>query len=300
MLADLVLALAWSGRLAEAEKLGRDVLARRIDPAAALSFRSGLVRALTWQGRPAEALGHAGLQPDEPVDGHDGAMLAADTALAGLLAFNFPSAVAMAARAEELAHASDNDLALCQALSVRAWVTMFLGRPHDAVELAHRAIAIADTSEDGSAHLAHPSFFAGMPLVLLDRLDEADRILQDGRRGAEEMGLVWNLPLYHAHLGVKKFVGGEWDAAVAELEASLAIADQIHLSSPIVAAASAWLSVIQIHRDDLEAADRTIAQALKRMPEKGPQGGPLLNWARAVLHETKSETAEALALLQAA
>ena len=227
-------------------------------------------------------------------------MLAAETALAALLAFNFPAAAPMAARAEKLANASGNKLALCEALSVQVWLTMFFGRPHDAVELAHQAIAIADTSEDGSAQLAHPYFFAGMPLVLLDRLDEADRTLRDGRQRAEEMGLVWSLPLYHSHLGVKKFVGGEWDAAVAEFEAGLAVADEIRLVSPVVVAASAWLSVIQLHRDDLEAAEATIVQALARMAEKGPQGGPLLNWARAAIHEARGETAEALALLQAA
>lgn len=297
VLGDLVLALAWSGRLAEAEALGREVLRGWIDPVTAITFRSALVRALTWQGRPAEALANIGMQAEEVAGGSDGAMLAAETALAAVLAFNFPAAAPTAARAEQLARASGNELALCQALSLRAWVAHFTGRPHEAVDLAQQAMAIADASEDGSAHLAHPYFFAGMPLVAVDRLDDAERIMQEGRRRADAMGLVWSLPLYHTHLGVKKFVAGEWDAAVAELEAGLAIADEIRLSNPMLGSAAAWLAVIQTHRDEGEAAARTIARALDRIAEKSP---PLLNWAQAVLHESKGETTEAIALLQIA
>jgi DNA-binding CsgD family transcriptional regulator len=300
LLAELAGALAWSGRLVEAESLGREVLAGRIDPSAAVSFRSALMRALTWQGRPAEALAHSGLQADEPADGRDGAMLAAETALAAMFTFDFPSAVPMAARAEQLARASGNEVALCQALSVQAYLAHFLGRPHDAVELAQQAMAIADNSKDGTAHLANPYFFAGLPLMVLDRMEEGDRILQNGRRRAEEMGHMWSLPLYHSHLGGRKFITGEWDAAIAEFEAGFAIADEIHLSNNMLASASAWLCVIQVHRDELEAAERTIAQALSRMAEGGPQGGNLFNWARAALHEAKGETAEAMALLQGA
>jgi DNA-binding CsgD family transcriptional regulator len=297
---DLALAYAWSGRMRDAEALARDVLAHGPEPAVSMTLRAGLVRAMTWQGRPAEALTNVGLNADEVVDGPEGALLASETALAALLTFAFPVALPAAHRAEHLATLNGDDGALCQSIAVQAWLAMFMGNPHEAVTLARRAITIADASLGQSAHRAQPCFFAGMPLVLLDQLDEAYRHLRAGRRRAEERGYVWSLPLYHAHLGVAGFAAGDWDTAVAELEAGLVIADEIGLSTPMVAAAAAWLAVIQLHRDDLRGAERTIAEALARMVEGGPQGGPILNWARATLHEARGELTQALALLQGA
>lgn len=182
VLADLALAYAWSGRMADAEALARDVLSGRVDPGRATVMRAGLLRALTWQGRPAEALAQVGLQVDEPADGFDAAMLAAETALAATLAFDFPRALPAVARAEQLARASGNEVALCQVLSVQAWLTMFLGRPHESVELVHEALAIADASPGGSAHRAHPCFCVRLWITTVD----------SPRRASAERN--WSLP----------------------------------------------------------------------------------------------------------
>ncbi len=298
VLAELALALAWAGRLGEAEACARDALGSRVDAEAAVALRSGLLRALTWQGRPAEALAQLGLQPEESVAGDGAAMLAAETALAAQLAFQFPVAGPAVSRAEQLARATGDDVALCQALSVKAWLTHFTGQPHDAAETALQAVALADLSPGRVGHRSHPHFFTGMPLVALDRLDEAVSHLQQGRRIAEDHGHIWSLPLYHAHLGVARFVAGNWDVAAAELEASRSLADEIRLVTPVTAAASAWLAAIQVHRDEITDAERTVGEALARQAE-GEQGGPLLNWARALVHEARGELTEALGLLEA-
>jgi DNA-binding CsgD family transcriptional regulator/tetratricopeptide (TPR) repeat protein len=300
VLTELVNAYAWSGRATEAEALATEVLARWPDTANRHALLGALVRALVWQGRSIEALRYVTVDADDTLDDSGARVLAAHGALAALWSMDLRQAEDLATRTAAAARRCGDDLALCQALSVQAWVANFGGKPNDAVTFARNAIDIADASPGGHAHLAHPCFFIGMPLVVLDRLDEAHRLLQEGRRHATERGLVWSQPLFHAHLGVASFVAGEWDAASAELEACLTIADEIGITTTVVASAAAWLAAIQLARDDIDAAEATISRALARQAETGPRAGPLLNWGRAMLHEARGEYAEALQLLQGA
>ena len=301
LLAEMAVALAWSGRLADAEALSIEVLQRRPDPGVAGALRCGLVYALTWQGRHAEALRHTVVGPDETISDWDSALLRAEAAVASLFAFDLKSAAMQAAEAAEAAERLGHELALCHALTAQTLIANFAGRVHESVELGRRAVDIADRSTTGEAHLAHPRFFPGLPLLALDRLDEAEEMLRSGLRIAESLGLAWSLPLYHAFLGAKGFIAGDWDGAIAECEAALAIAGEVGLHVGIIAATSAWLAGIQVHRDDLEAAERTLATAMGRLAETGPQlGMGPLNWARALVLEARNKPDEALALLQSA
>ena len=301
LLVDLAVALAWSGRLAEAEALSTDVLRGRPDPVVAGALRCGLVYALTWQGKAREALPHTVLDPEERLGERDAVLLRAEAAVASVFAFDFRGGASHAARAIEESQRLGHPLAHCHALTAKAWVATFAGRPQEAVALAREAIDIADREPTGEANLAHPRFFPGMPLLLLDRIDEAEEALSSGLRIAEGLGLAWSLPLYHAFLGAKGFIIGDWDGAMAECEAALAIADEVGLNVGVIAAASAWLAVIQLRRDDLAAAERTLGVAMGRIAVTGPQlGMGVLNWARALVHEARNEHDAALAVLQVA
>jgi class 3 adenylate cyclase/DNA-binding CsgD family transcriptional regulator len=302
LLAELAVTLAWSGQLAEAEALSIEVLERRPDPGVAGVLRCGLVYALTWQGRPREALRHTVLDPDERISDWDAALLKAEAAVASALAFDLKTAGSLAAEAAEGAERLGHELAHCHALTAQAWVANFAGRIHEAVDLARRAVVIADRSATSEAHLAHPRFFlGGIPLLALDRLDEAEEMLRSGLRIAENLGLAWSLPLYHAFLGAKGFIAGDFDGAIADLEAALAVADEVGLHIGIIAATSAWLAAIQLHRDDLDGAERTLSTAMGRLAETGPQlGMGPFNWARALVLEARQKHDEALALLQTA
>ncbi|MGH8732475.1 MAG: hypothetical protein ACREVB_02205, partial [Burkholderiales bacterium] len=300
VLAELVLALAWSGRLVDAESLALEILGRRADPTIAGTLRCGLVYALIWQGRYAEALRYTATAPGEELSERDAVLLLAEAAHANLFVFDLPAASAQAAQAAELAARLGHDLALCDALGVQAWTATMFGHPNRGVDFARRAIEIADRSADGEPFLAHPRFFPGMPLCELDRLDEAEQVLQTGRRRAEEMGLSWSLPLYHAHLGVRGFLAGDWDGAVAEIEAGLVIADEVGLHNIVMTASSAWLAVIQVHRDDLAGAEQILAEASRHVMEMGGFTAVLFNWARAILAEARGDVGEALGLLQPA
>ncbi len=301
LLAELVIALAWAGRLAEAEALATTILASRPDPAVAGALRCGLVYALTWQGRPHEALRIADVDPANDLSDRDAVLLRAEAAVAKLFSFDLHGAAHLATEAIVEAEAVRHDLALCHALTAGAWTATFAGRPHDAVALALRAVDVAQASEGAEPYLAHPRFFPGMPLMYVDRLDEAEAMLQSGRRRAEDAGLAWSLPLYHAHLGIRRYIAGELDEAEAELEATLAVADEVAHHLPIVAAAASWLTAIRLHRNDLGGAEATVAAAMRRIAETGPQlGMGLLNWARAQLLEARGAADDAIALLQMA
>lgn len=107
--------------------------------------------------------------------------------------------------------------------------------------------------------------------------------------------------MYHSRLGAFAFIRGDWDTAITECETSLAVADEVGLYVLSVAVSSAWLAAMQLHRGDVDAAERTMADATKRQAEEGPQlGQGVVNWARALLHEARGEYEEALALYQAA
>ncbi len=301
VLGDLVMALAWSGRLADAEALGLEVLEGHPSPEVAGAIRCGLVYALTWQGRAKEALRHAETGPSENLSESDSILLKAEAAVASLLSFDLREAGVRAAEAAELAEAAGHELALCHALSAQVWVSLLDAGAERALELSRRAIDIADRSESGEPHLAHPRFFPAIPLIGLDRLDEAEEVLQTGRRIAEEMGLVWSLPLYHAFLVCKRFVAGDWDGAIAESDAALAIADEVGLYMSAITATSAWRAAIQVHRDDLEGAEKTLADAERRAGATGPPVGLGLHfWAKAFALEARGNVDGALTILQPA
>jgi DNA-binding CsgD family transcriptional regulator len=299
--ADLVMPLAWSGRLGDAEAVARQVLARHPPAKVAGPLRCGLVYALAWQGRPAEALEYTKVDPDDPLTQQDAVLLRAHGAVAKMFSFDLRGAGADATAVVEEAERVGHDLALCTALCVQTFLLGFSGNTQQAIATGRRAVAVADHSTDAEAQLAAPRFFLGLPLIAADLLEEAEDVLQTGRRVAEELGHAWSLPLFHAYHGTVRFVSGEWDDAIAEFEASLAIADEVGIRMIAFAAVVSWLAVIRIHRGDLEAAEELLARAEQRVAEAGPQVGmSLLAWGRALLHEARGNVEVGLAALQSA
>ena len=301
LLTEMVLPLAWSGRLREAEEIGKDVLSRHLSPSSAGALRCGLAYAAAWQGRPREALEYAVVDPTEKLGDSDETLLRAHGAVARMFSFDLQGAATEARVAADAATRIGHDGALCTALGVQTFLAAFSGATPEAIELGRRAVEFADRSEDGDGHLANPRFFLGLPLLAADRLDEAEKVLQHGRQIAEELGHGWSLPLYHAYLGTRRFVAGEWDDAIAEYEASLRIADEVGVRMIVFIAVTAWLTVIRVHRDELERAEETLALARTRVAEAGPQiGMSLLAWANALVLEARGEDETALLSLRQA
>ena len=131
----------------------------------------------------------------------------------------------------------------------------------------------------------------------MDRLEAARSTLQAGRRLNEERGARWPLPTFEAILGLERFLAGQWDDALAELESCLALAGELGEENYTVNLANAIVALISFHRDDLNraaAAERAANQDLQR---RGAQFARWAVWPQALLQEASGQTAQALETL---
>ena len=109
------------------------------------------------------------------------------------------------------------------------------------------------------------------------------------------------LGLHIGQSGVTTLPGnltGEWDDAIAELEASFELADEIQT---VVARAHGILSLISLHRNDLSRAEEAADAAARDLARWGP--GYLTTWAawpRALIQEAGGELGQALATMTGA
>jgi DNA-binding CsgD family transcriptional regulator len=127
---------------------------------------------------------------------------------------------------------------------------------------------------------------------------EADRVLRDGLRRSEELGLAVHLPFYHAQLGALRFVTGEWDDAVAELEAAIQAGEDQQWGALILP--RSLLALIAIHRNHLQAAEEGLSLAERELAETGSAYGvDVMRWTRALLLEARGDI-QALTVLETA
>lgn len=268
-LADL---LAYSGRPAEAESLAQSLLAGRQDPSADGALLNTLAQALFVQGRWAEIPDVARLAAARrTVDTAMKARLLADSALARIWTGDLDAAESEAQEALRLAEEADDGVAVWNALGNLSGVADKRGRFHESVELARRGLEVArDTPPDGRRR--NPYIALAMALVTADRLHEAISVLHEGRQRGEELGALWDLPLYHAMVALPLHSLGEWDEAVAEAEAALACADELGAGGGRVGALGT-LASIAIRRNQLDEAARLIDAATAIIEEHGPQWG---------------------------
>ena len=98
------------------------------------------------------------------------------------------------------------------------------GRYGEAVYLAEQAVRMAVNAPDEQGRLRHPDFFLGMAMCDADRMTEAREAYRNGVRECAVLGSSWILPDIQQLTGELHFELGEWDDALAELEAGLAAA----------------------------------------------------------------------------
>ena len=128
----------------------------------------------------------------------------------------------------------------------------------------------------------------------LDRLEEARSTLHAGRRICEERGTRWPLPSFAVFLGFERFIAGEWDDALAELESSLALADEIG-ETYSVTLAHIVIALISFHRDDLSRAAAAAEAANRHLTDRGFRWWTeWAAWPHALLQEASGEPALAL------
>lgn len=298
VLAERVDALLWASRLPDAVALARDVLSRPHDPVTAGALRTGLARALVWQGRPADSLHHLEEGLREPgLPERDRLYLTAELSLRLLHCRDLDGAEAAAAGVLATA-GRDAMIEACDALCTTSWVALARGRVADAVSLAERAVALADAPGGEAARLIIPRMYLSNVLVQADRFEDADDANRVAHRDSEELATFRNEPIIQAWECVRHYLSGDWDAASAEAETSISSADEIGMRA-FVLWPHAVLARLAVHRGDLRVAAELIASAEAEVAPNNLSrfGLPWLLWASATLDEARGDRAGALSLL---
>ena len=299
LLAERASSLMVSGRNADALAACRSLLDRDLDPQVDGPVRICLGRALLAQGQVRDALREleqAGSSPALP-----GAERAAAWAWAGFARMSLgdlDGAAASAEQARSAAAAAADHLTVSVAMTTLARVSESRGHLRDALQITDEAMHLADESPGRLGHRYPIRATRGHILIELGRPEEARSALGAGMRISEEIGVRWPLLLYQGFLALERFITGEWDDAIAELEASFELADEIQT---VVARAHGILSLISLHRNDLSRAEEAADAAARDLARWGP--GYLTTWAawpRALIQEAGGELGQALATLTGA
>ena len=298
LLAEQAGSLLWAGRVADAERACRAILDRAHDPAADGPARTCLGLALLAVGHPSDAVRELDRAGEAPLlTDAERANALGWASLARLWLGDLDGAASLARRALSAAIAAGDELATSIALGSSSEIAEFQGQLGEACRLIDEALRRADQTPGRQGHRYPLHADRGFILTELDRLDEAAATLRTGRRICEDLGLGWPLPSYHIATAVERYFVGEWDDAIAEVEASIELADETGMGRWLVLGHSV-LSLIKLHRNDIAGAMSAAETAAGALAATGTrylsQWAP---WARALTLEAGGRHADAFAAL---
>lgn len=298
-----------AGRITDAEVISRRLLDRPHDPAVEGAARMCLGRALLAQGRLRDGLAEMERAAESPLLTE--AEQADARALAGfarLSTGDLDGAAGAAQQASSAALAAGDPFPASIAKATLAIICASRGQLADALRSAYDALRLAEDSLARHGH-QYPSTTAptwtgcwvqascGYILVEAGRLEEARSTLHAGRRISEERGVRWPLPTFGVILGLERFVAGQWDDALAELESSLELAGELGEESYTVNLAHAIMALISFHRDDLNRAAAAAQAANQELTGRGAAFARWAAWPRALLREASGQPGQALETL---
>jgi DNA-binding CsgD family transcriptional regulator len=282
----LVRALLWDGEPAEAEKAARAAMLTDEGPGP----RWLLLQACYRQGRlddavtvAEEALRLPGLSPGQAGRFH------------GVAAFclfyleRFDAAELPARLAVEEGEADRDPQAIC--LGHLGLAALRFGEGDMAGALAQSERALAAFGRGIQPDLqADPYAMRGLCLLELDRLVEADEALAIAVRHNQAIGGVY-LTLAYASRARLRFLDGRWDDALAEIEAGLDVPDPLD-QSPGLRALAALIAIRRgVYDHEVHALPEPEASV------GGRKYGYLTRWAQALLAESRAQRKRALELL---
>ncbi|MER5787541.1 AAA family ATPase [Streptomyces sp. NPDC001980] len=174
----------------------------------------------------------------------------------------------------------------------------YRGRLARALELAEAATARA-YAEPTVPYLRPPripALWLATVLTSTDRLADTERVLREGQREAEALGLGWSLPHWHARRACALLEQGALDDAAVEAEASLAVADELEITQPNPQA-RAVLALVEIRRGDLARARDHLRAAEAGSGTNARRYGLWVSLARACLADAEGRDQAAAAAL---
>ena len=289
--------LMLAGKVAEAVDACQSLLDRDHRPAADAPARVRLGAALLVNGRPAEALREldAVAQSAASTEAERVRSLG-EASTARLWLGDFDGAAQTAEQAHLAALRAGDHVTAASTLATQAVVACMRGQMARAIKISGEAVALANDSPDRIGH-DYPVYAPyGWILMELDQAAQARSALDVGRRLCEEIGVRWPLATYQAYLAVERFHAGEWDDAVAELEAGIGFAEETGVTYALKPSHSAQ-AIIRLHRNDIPGA----WQAVDNAAAVGDRGSRLFDYrallARALLLEAEGDTAQAFTTL---
>jgi DNA-binding CsgD family transcriptional regulator len=299
---ELAEALVWAGRPGSAYALAEQLLARPLESALRDRARATVVRALWLESRWQELVSRIArwLEEEQLPEGRRGRLLA-DMAMANVFLGEHAAGERAAHEALAVGEALADERIIFAALY--ALSPIYNARGDYAAELAasERALGIAQRGENPDLARFQPHFAHAMSLNSNDRYAEAEQMLNTGLQLREELGTVWDLPIYQAGLADLHCQTGSWDDALAEAETGVTTAEEVGTRVGLAVCASI-AALIHAHRDDLDAAQRFLQTAEEEIARSGPQWGTSY-WtclAQAQIAEARGDGAAALAGLAAA
>jgi DNA-binding CsgD family transcriptional regulator/tetratricopeptide (TPR) repeat protein len=274
-------ALAWSGRVAEAEAQAAAALGSRRDPREEALLEHRLGEALLVRGDSPAAVPHLQRALESGrLEGVDALRASAWLSAALMSSYDVPKALAAANAALAAIEAGPGDAeAEANALATRCRLRAWLLDLDDAVADAERALAIV---RGGPVLRRPPHLLCGYTLANADRLDEADAVIREGIDHAERHGQISALPMLHSALVQLGAMTGDWDSATTEGALLLALCDETGVRAGRLEAL-ALLAQIAHHQGDHDEVDALLARCDDEMATPGHDGGgiSITLWAKA-------------------
>ncbi len=292
LLADLAVALLWSGRAEEGEAACHRALARLADSAQRVPLRQCLVESLLHRGKAAAMLPEveACLQ-EAALDVRTRARMEGLAANARLFLGQLEVAQVEADGAEAAGRVVGDVAAIVRAHVVQALLAEASGHSAAAAEIAGRAVAMAGDDRSRAVHEAQPHLTQAMFLIDAGSFAEANRLLAHGLQAHEALGARAMIPIHHVCLGFSHFWAGRWEQAVAEIETAVALAEET--GTGWRTAARGLRAAVAVARGDLDTAERWLAAAEAELAAgEAPYRVAWLHWARALWLEACGREAD--------
>ncbi|MFD0688102.1 ATP-binding protein [Actinomadura fibrosa] len=293
--ADLVPLLGLEGRFAEARELAAAIPAGCLSVEDEIRLRSGQARALSRQGRWAEAARAFGGIAELVPGGAVRALFEARAAYALIYAGDVAGGRARAERIRDAASGPEYEQALGAAVTTLALALAAEGELKEALDLGERGLAAVGDSRPAPGAFLFPHIPVGFVLLDADRPDDAERVLNEGHALMEEVGALSFRPYVPGVKALRGFHFGDWETALSEAESGLVMDEEI--GTRWLFFAETVIGRIALARDDLRTAGRMAAEteaalAAADAPEFATGRGWSL-WIGALLLEAGGEAGAA-------